>query len=207
MDSASEDDAQLPMLYPHSVEFGHDDSSADSTSPDLVESDLARSAEIHQLYVLHYGALLSFISRRIANPDDASDLAQTAFAEAFQSYGKFSGKSSMKTWLFGIAINVMRNHYYRSSWRHVSSMDDADLAAVMGATPSAQQTYESRLAAHHALCGLSAAAPEHRETLLMVVWDGLSYEDAAERLGVAIGTVRSRVSRLRAALRRECDWP
>lgn len=206
-DSASLDGIHEPTLLEPSDDFGLDASVDSATHADVLGADRDRSADIHRLFVEHHKALLAFIARRLANADEASDIAQSAFAEAFRCYDRFSGESSMRTWLFGIALNVMRNHYFRSGWRQVSSLDDETLATAMGATQSAQEAYEVQCAARRVVRGIETAAPEHRDTLMLVAIDGLSYEDAAERLGVATGTVRSRVSRLRASLRKDCDWP
>jgi RNA polymerase sigma-70 factor (ECF subfamily) len=166
--------------------------------------DRMRSADIHRLFVEHHKSLLAFISRRMASADEAHDVVQIAFVEAFRCYDRFSGASSMKTWLFGIALNVMRNHRLRSPWRHISPLDDETLAAIGEQAPSPQEIHEARSTVERVLRRLEDVSPEHRETLLLVVIDGLSYESAAERLGVAVGTVRSRVSRLRSVLRDSC---
>ncbi|MFM1990948.1 MAG: hypothetical protein RJA99_3905 [Pseudomonadota bacterium] len=169
--------------------------------------DRTRTAEVHRLFVEHHKSLLAFISRRMASPDEAHDIVQSAFVEAFRCYGRFSGASSMKTWLFGIALNVMRNHHFRSSWRHATPLDDDGLLTAGETARSPQEAYEVRCTVERVLRGLDAASPDHRDTLLLVAIDGLSYEAAAQRLGVAVGTVRSRVSRLRAALRDQCEGP
>jgi RNA polymerase sigma factor (sigma-70 family) len=154
-----------------------------------------------QLVAEHQDRLYRFILKNIGNASDAEDLAQQAFVEAVKGFGSFRGDSQLSTWLYGIAMNLVRNYLSRVPHRNYRFEDDEALADLDGgsATPERQvQDRQSVALLQHELDGL---APEMREVLLMVSLDGLSYEEAAALLSVPVGTVRSRVSRARSQLR------
>jgi RNA polymerase sigma factor (sigma-70 family) len=167
--------------------------------------EFIRQQVIGELFATHHCNLCAFITRRVGNPDDAHDIVQHAFLEAYRCHGRYRGESNAKTWLYGIALNVMRNHLSRSQWRRQESLDDAELASMDGGMPSLPDALASQQDCIRVLTALEKAPEEQRETLLLVALEGFSYEEAAVRLGVAVGTVRSRVSRLRAVLRGEME--
>jgi RNA polymerase sigma factor (sigma-70 family) len=154
------------------------------------------------LQAQHRDRLVRFVLRHIGHATEAEELAQQAFVEAARTFETFRGDSQLSTWLYGIAMNLVRNHLSRSPQRlyrfeDASALDDEPAAA---ATPE-QQCSLSQLVRllERELDGLM---PEMREVLLLVALDELSYEDAATQLSVPVGTVRSRVSRARSHLRR-----
>ena len=163
--------------------------------------DKNRHEVISDLFIKHHRNLVSFIARRIGNPDDAHDIVQHAFMEAYRSHARFRGDSNLKTWLYGITLNIMRNHMIRSPWRQHQSLDDAEAAAIPDSMPSQFDAYHAQEDMARVMKAMDHAPEDQRETLCLVAFDGLSYEEAAAQLGVAVGTVRSRVSRLRATLR------
>ena len=154
------------------------------------------------LLTRHRDRLYRFVLRHIGHAAEAEDLAQQAFVEAARTYENFRGESQLSTWLYGIAMNLVRNHLSRSPQRVYQWEDEGalDNTAATGANPEQQcaMTELVRLLERE----LADLMPEMREVLLLVAMDDLSYEDAAELLSVPIGTVRSRVSRARSHLRR-----
>lgn len=159
---------------------------------DLLFRDLVRA---------HWTRLHRFIMKNIGHRDEAEDLTQQAFAEAVRSYEHFRGQSELSTWLYGIAMNLVRNYLSRAPHRRFNFVGDEALDGVANEAPD----LEAALAQAQQIHALEAALqelPEHmREVLLLVAVDELSYEDAAALLTVPVGTVRSRVSRARAELR------
>jgi|JI6StandDraft_1071083.scaffolds.fasta_scaffold202756_2 RNA polymerase sigma-70 factor (ECF subfamily) len=163
------------------------------SSVDLVFRDLLTQ---------HRDRLYRFVLRHIGHATEAEDLAQQAFAEAARTYGSFRGESQLSTWLYGIAMNLMRSHLSRSPQRRYRFEDESALenTPCSSADPELQcsMTQLVRLLERE----LDGLMPEMREVLLLVAMDDMSYEDAAALLCVPIGTVRSRVSRARSHLRR-----
>lgn len=145
--------------------------------------------------------LYRFVMRHIGDSAEAEDLAQQAFVEAACSYEKFRGEAQLSTWLYGIAMNLVRNHLARSPSRRYRFEDES----ILHTTPGGQADPEQQCHLNELIVllqgELDGLMPEMREVLLLVAMDEVSYEDAAALLSVPIGTVRSRVSRARMHLR------
>lgn len=124
----------------------------------------------------------------------ADDLAQDALAKAWKSRASYQMGSNMKAWSF----MILRNQFLSEKRRNWRSMQlDPELAErtlVAVDNPDAALELDD---VRHALARLPF---EQREALVMVGAGGLSYEEAAEAIGAPVGTVKSRVSRARAAL-------
>ena len=119
-----------------------------------------------------------------------------------RAYASFRGESQLSTWLYGIALNLVRNHLSRSPQRLYRFEDQSALDATAGAGPNPEQQYAMSQLVRVLHAELDELMPEMREVLLLVALDDMPYEDAATLLAVPVGTVRSRVSRARAHLRR-----
>lgn len=157
------------------------------------------------LLARHRDRLYRFVLRHIGHATEAEDLAQQAFAEAARTYESFRGESQLSTWLYGIAMNLVRSHLSRSPQRRYRFEDESalDETPSSSADPELQcsMTQLVRLLDRE----LEGLMPEMREVLLLVALDDLTYDEAAELLDVPIGTVRSRVSRARSHLRRRFE--
>jgi len=164
------------------------------------------SADFEAAFREHFAPVYRFIGRR-AGPDLADDLAAETFATAYRRRASYQpGRASLRAWLYGIAVNVLRNHW-RAEQRLLAL--DAQLAAEDDGTQALAviDVVNDRLIASSLAPRIAAAlqrlTPEQREVLLLHAWAELSHEEIAAALGIAPGTARSRLSRARAALRRE----
>jgi RNA polymerase sigma factor (sigma-70 family) len=160
-----------------------------------------RDALFRTLVEAHGTRLHRFIIKNIGNTTDAEDLAQQAFLEAVRSYATFRGQSELSTWLYGIAMNLVRNHLSRAPHRRYEFADESELAELEGQTLSPAQAVEQAQHMGHLEAAMAELPESMRDILLMVAVDELSYEEAAALLTVPVGTVRSRLSRARSALR------
>ena len=172
------------------------------TLPALDEQSMAQRDELFQALVAAHGTrLYRFIIKNIGNSSDAQDLAQQAFLEAVRSYSSFRGQSELSTWLYGIAMNLVRNHLSRAPHRRYEFTDESVLSDLACNGPSPEQAIEQTERMRHLNAALEDLPESMRSILLMVAVDEMSYESAAALLTVPVGTVRSRLSRARAALR------
>ena len=153
------------------------------------------------LVAQHGERLQAFVLRHIGHPDDAEDIAQQAFVEAAASMARFRGESQLSTWLYGIAMNLVRNYLSRAPHRVHRIEGDESLEALPDARDSLDEQLDRARSLSRLTEELSALAPEMREVLLLVAVEQLSYEEAATLLAIPVGTVRSRVSRARATLK------
>lgn len=133
-------------------------------------------------------------SRSLTRSDaEGEDLLQDCVERALAKRGSWHGVN-LKGWLYAIMTNLHRSAYRRGLSQRAISIDDApDIAD--GGIPS-DPLARGRLAA--AIAGLPA---EHRVVLMLVVVEGMSYQDVADMLDIPLGTVMSRLSRARRRLR------
>ena len=142
--------------------------------------------------------------KQVGNRADAEDLTQEAFLEAFRCFESFRGQSLPSTWLFGIAINVVRNFLRRSSERRATYVSDEALESLpTEGDPLADLEVRRRMDALNT--ALFRLPDDWREVLVCVAMEGLSYEQTATILDVPIGTIRSRLSRARDGLKAELE--
>jgi len=151
----------------------------------------------------------NLVYRLMNDPSDASDIVQDVFLKVFRNIGSFRGNSSLKTWIYRIAVNEVYNHqrwFSRHRRREVALGPEegvrtyADSLADPGRTPFDQ-------AADHETFALVEAAldklnPKFRAVVVLRDIEDLSYEEIATVLNVSIGTVKSRILRGREALRK-----
>lgn len=123
----------------------------------------------------------------------ADDLTQETYLRAFRALPQFEARSSVRTWLLGIARRTCADHLRKTvRQRRLENR----LATFGEAGPS----HPDPAGQVSAIALLSRLNPERREAFVLTQLLGLTYEQAAESLGVPIGTVRSRVARARADL-------
>ncbi len=159
--------------------------------------------DIPELFRTHRTHLLRFIQRYLQNSADAEDVLQDTFIEAMRCADKFAGLSKPSTWLFGIALNMARSQVRRNCGSMLDLVDDTVLNqyADHGADPA--RLIEVRQIAHKVDKYLDTLTPRLRTTFEAVLEGDITYEAAAEQLQIPIGTVRSRVSRVRASVKAE----
>ncbi|MBF0325797.1 MAG: sigma-70 family RNA polymerase sigma factor [Alphaproteobacteria bacterium] len=143
--------------------------------------------------------MFRFILKQVGDRADAEDLTQEAFLQAFRGFESFQGRSLPSTWLFGIAVNVVRTHLRRSpQLRHTYVPEEALAELPNEGNPLADLEMRRRIEALDA--ALFRLPDDWREVLVCVSMEGLSYEQTATVLDLPIGTVRSRLSRARERL-------
>lgn len=168
-----------------------------------LQGDTTAFGELVQRY---QERLYHAVYRMLDNPDDALDVVQDAFLNAYQCLHGFKGDAQFFTWLYRIAMNSAISH--KRKQRVVLSIDMARRNGEASAEPPdpsedtrpghSLERAEQERRIHRALSRLS---PEHRSVLVMKDMEGQKYEEMAELLQVPIGTIRSRLHRARLELR------
>lgn len=172
----------------------------------LVEEAAGGSREAFDELVRRYQGQIVNLARAMTNSDDqADDLAQEAFVRAWRSIGSFRADATFKTWLYGVALNVIRTHRTRRSrLLRLFSSDAGGTNATRQPIErgSADDGIERPLAMRQAIDRALATLPEAlREAVVLRDVQGLEYQEIAAALGVPIGTVESRIFRARKRLR------
>jgi RNA polymerase sigma factor (sigma-70 family) len=151
----------------------------------------------------HFPPVYRFIARRVGSAL-AEDLAAETFAMAYRRRVSFDpGRGSLRSWLYGIANNLVRNQWRAE--QHLLTLDARLVPEVDSSDSSdtADKRVIAALLAPRLAAALAQIGPEQREVLLLHAWAELSHEEIAAALEIAPGTVRSRLSRARAALREQ----
>lgn len=179
----------------------------------VTESELVLAAQegdqgaFGKLVEQNQGKIYSLCYRMTGNPDDAADLTQEAFLNAWRGLSKFGGQAAFSTWLYRLASNACIDFLRREKRRSALSMtlEDGDDEERQADLPDQRWSPERELErkeARQALQeGLAALSPEHREVLLLRETEGLSYQEISQALDLEEGTVKSRIARARTALR------
>jgi RNA polymerase sigma-70 factor, ECF subfamily len=171
---------------------------------ELVERHRCGDARaFNEVYTRFEEMVYNLAFRLSGNYEEAADLTQEIFLRIYRHLGSFGGRSSLKTWIFRIAVNHCRDRLSR--WRPLTQPlgDDPGEGEVAYADPS-RGPEELAVAAdegRRVAAGLAKLPPVFREAVVLRDIEGLSYEEIAEVLGVRIGTVRSRIARGRDQLR------
>jgi len=159
----------------------------------------------------HQKKMLNIAYRMLGDYDDACDVTQEAFIAAYKAINKFKGEAKFSTWLYRIVINYAKNHLKKRKsieTREGVSIDDSEKikekkilfsSQVMGENAGAQM--EKREREMQVQKCISTLDEEFKEVLVLRDIQGFSYEEICAILKIPDGTVKSRLSRARGALK------
>ncbi|QKZ24609.1 RNA polymerase sigma factor [Streptomyces chartreusis] len=185
----------------HAVPGPHDDPDSDASA---IERSWADPDVFAVLFNRYADDIHRYVARRLGT-EAADDLMAETFVIAFQQRRRYDlARTHARPWLYGIVTNLVGQHR-RAEARRLKA-----LSRVAGTAPAEGEPLEDRVAARVSaegsrarLAGALAALPaRNRDVLLLIAWGDLDYTEAAEALGVPVGTVRSRLHRARTGLRR-----
>ncbi len=142
----------------------------------------------------HLSALRAFAMSLTRNSAAADDLVQDTIVKAWSNIDRFQRGTNLRAWLF----TILRNTFYSDQRKRKREVPDPD--GIHAATLYDKPAHDGRLAMNDFLRAFDQLSPEHREVLVLVGASGFAYEDAAQMMGVAVGTVKSRANRARARL-------
>jgi RNA polymerase sigma-70 factor (ECF subfamily) len=169
----------------------------------LIAATLAGdTAAFGQLVGLYQDRLYNSLLRVLGSAEDARDVVQDAFVQAFLKLDSFRGSSAFYTWLYRIAFNLAMSRARRE--RKMVSLDRVKDGC--GHEPvDGQPTAEADLLRNEQVAMVHAAlaelTPEYRQILVLREIEGCRYEEIAEILELPVGTVRSRLFRARMQLK------
>jgi len=168
------------------------------------------------LLAVYQNQVFNLIAHIVEGGTDAADVLQDVFVKVFRGIKHFHGDSSLKTWIYRIAIHEASN--YRRSWlrrhvREVFSLDedgavpDMVLAESPAQPETPYQSLEQTERQHLVQRALASLAQPYRTVVVLREMEGLAYEEIAQALGISEGTVKSRLMRGRELLRRKLgNW-
>jgi RNA polymerase sigma-70 factor, ECF subfamily len=158
-----------------------------------------------RLVQLHEGMVFSLSARLLGDGEEARDVAQEVFLKVYRQLARFEGRSSLKTWIYRIAVNQCHNrrrfwHRRRRDREEGVEAVTTEAAAARGSSTPYEEARRGERAqrVQAALLELSFA---YRSVLVLREVEGLTCEEVAGALGIPAGTVKSRLSRAREAMR------
>jgi RNA polymerase sigma factor (sigma-70 family) len=152
---------------------------------------------VDQLFKKHHVNLIRFTQRYVRNIEDAKDVVQATYIEAMRCANRFNGSSQPSTWLFGIALNLARNHARQHYVKSLRNADESLLYDMVDMSADPADLVQNQQLAINVEKMLSKLPQRLRETFELVLEHEANYAEAAEKMRIPIGTVRSRISRIR----------
>lgn len=176
-------------------------SEADLDSADMVALQRGKSEALDRLMKRWQVRLRTYLLRHLTTQADALDLAQETFVRVFRQCDRFDPSRRFSTWMFQIALNLLRDHGRRAQRRPTSPLSDAPEQSDENADPI-QATLNAEAAG--AVQNAIAALPENlREVIVLAEYEHLSHAEIAEIIGATPKAVETRLYRARAQLRQQ----
>jgi RNA polymerase sigma-70 factor (ECF subfamily) len=178
-----------------------------ATDSDVIAASIEEPEQFGIIFDRHATVLFRYLARRVGI-DEADPLLGDVFRVAFERRGTYDCyRPDARPWLYGIATNLLA-HHRRGEARRLRAM-----GRILGNSSPPVDTGEAVASAIDArnrwpqvARALTQLSAEERDTLVLYVWEELSYDQIAVALAVPVGTVRSRLNRARVRLR-ELDKP
>ncbi|HSJ84263.1 MAG TPA: sigma-70 family RNA polymerase sigma factor [Acidimicrobiia bacterium] len=145
---------------------------------------------------LHEDRVFSVCLRVLRDREGALDATQDTFLTVFRKANQFQGRSALGTWIYRIAVNTCYDHLRRSGRRPTQPLPEH----VDPSDPSAEEAIDSAALRPEIESALALIPTDFRDAVILSDLEGLTMPEAAEVLGVPIGTVKSRVFRGRRLL-------
>lgn len=178
----------------------------------LLEGLKKGSQEAYEILIQRFQQPVYNLAARLLNdPNEACDVVQEVFLKVFRKVGSFRGDSTLKTWIYRIAVNQAYNHqrWFSRHRRQEVGLDGEEdpFSSLSRRIPDRSPSPYDYAVEHeqHAMieAALARLSPSYRAAVILRDIEELSYEEIAEILQVALGTVKSRILRGREALRKD----
>lgn len=155
------------------------------------------------------GKVYNLALRMCGNREDAFDLAQESFLKVYRSLGRFRGTATFSTWLYRIVCNTCLDQLRRQRRAGIAASLDEPVEAEDGIVHRevADRTFEPEEAVlrtevrREVIAAVRLLPAHHRLAIILRELEGLTYEEIAARTGTSLGTVKSRISRARSAVK------
>ena len=157
----------------------------------LAAAQTGEPEALERFFHMYQAQVYTLCLRLLARTEEAEDATQATFVQAFRALPQFQGRSSVRTWLYRIAMNEA--YALLRSRRCAPTVLDSTCMAKDDAVNAME-----RITVHSTLCRLK---PDHRAILVLRFWEQLDYEEIAEVLAISLSAVKMRLSRARDAFR------
>ncbi|MFD2178943.1 RNA polymerase sigma factor [Veronia pacifica] len=174
-------------------------------TPERVETIFNNSdIEWENIFLKEREKLFAFVFKKLKRTSESEDVVQQVYTLVMKNSHNFCGNSKPETWMFGIANNLTKK-FYRDDRRMETNCDDSYITDLCDSTNDCSRKVEAELMLKRTKEAIDKLPEKMRYVLSKFAYDGYSYDEIAEDLGVPVGTVRSRLSRARAMLQDHLD--
>lgn len=163
----------------------------------------------NELVQAYQAKVINIAYGMLSDADDASDAAQEVFIKVYRSIGNFKEQSSFSTWIYRITANVCTD-FLRKKSRHINTLsinahmgDDEHEFDIKDDSHTPDEQLEISETQREVRNAIAVLKDEYKAVLTLCDIEGLAYDKTADILNVPIGTVKSRLSRARGALKKE----
>ncbi len=178
------------------------------TELDLIERHrLGDPQAFEEIYRQHEKMVFNLALRMSGDREDAAELTQEVFLRVYRYLDRFRGRSSLKTWVFRIAVNCCRSRFRRRRLRFLEPGPDSEqtLERVVDPRSDPEREALNRSLGERLSAALAQVPLPFREAVVLRDVQGFSYDEIADILRIRSGTVRSRIARGRERLRRAME--
>ncbi len=175
-----------------------------ATEIDLIERHrIGDPSAFEEIYSQHEKMVFNLALRMTRSPEDAAELTQEVFLRVYRHLERFRGSSTLKTWVFRIALNCCRSRFRRRrlTFREPSPGDDDALERIADPRADPERDALNSGLGERLDAALRRVPLAFREAVVLRDVHGFSYDEIGEILRIRIGTVRSRIARGRERLR------
>ena len=180
-----------------------------ATDEDLVEAFQGGDTAVFDILVQRWDRKIQgAIYRFVGASEDARDLCQEAFLRAYRGLRTFKKDARFSSWLYQIALNVCRDRLRRRRGRTLVSLDELDESGQEAAVlpgPSPLDLAEARDISDRVARAVASLPDEQREVIVLKEYQGLTFAEIADVLGVPLSTVKTRLYRGLVQLRQRLE--
>lgn len=162
----------------------------------------------NELVLMHQNRIMNIAFGMLSNTDDAADAAQEVFIKVFRNIGGFKEQSSFSTWIYRVTVNVCNDILRKNSRHKTVSLnmhfdDEEHEFDIKDTSMTPDELVHTAEIQNEVRYAVSKLKPEYKAVITLYDIEGLPYDKISEILKIPMGTVKSRLSRARTALKKE----
>jgi RNA polymerase sigma-70 factor (ECF subfamily) len=192
--------AALPLLAP---EVTAEALSAEKQARFVLDLQSGDERAFERLVVEYERPIVRFLYRYLGNTEEAKEVCQDVFIKIFRGIGNFQNQCSLKTWIYRITLNTVLNEkrkWYQKFKDHFLGLDGIS-RTYADSTPDPELSLTLNEQSRTIALAMRKLRPDHRAILVLRDLEGFSYQEIAETLNLALGTVKSRLARARQEMK------
>jgi RNA polymerase sigma-70 factor, ECF subfamily len=192
--------AALPFIAP---EVAEQQLAAEKQARFVLELQAGDERAFEHLVAEFERPIVRFLYRYLGNSEEAKEICQDVFIKIFRGIGNFQNQCSLKTWIYRITLNTVLNEkrrWYQRLKDHFLGLDGVS-RTYADSKPDPELSLTLSEQSRTIGIALRKLRPDHRAILVLRDLEGFSYQEIAESLGLALGTVKSRLARARQEMK------